>query len=85
MFAAILLTVDELQDVCLTLDPDIICITETWLSSDIEDQEIVLSDYYSCRLDRNRHGGGLVIFYRSTLGYKPVLSDLGTFNCFISY
>ena len=65
---------DELQAVCLTLDPDIICITETWLSSDIEDQEIVLSGYYSCRLDRNRHGGGLVIFYRSTLGYKPVLS-----------
>ena len=53
---------DELQAVCLTLDPDIICITETWLSSDIEDQEIVLSGYYSCRLDRNRHGGGLVIF-----------------------
>ena len=64
---------DELQAVCLTLDPDIICITKTWLSSDIEDQEIVLSDYYSCCLDRNRHGGGLVIFYRSTLGYKPVL------------
>ena len=42
--------------------------------SDIEDQEIVLSGYYSCRLDRNRHGGGLVIFYKSTLGYKPVLS-----------
>ena len=45
LFAAILLTVDELQDVCLTLDPDIICITETWLSSNVEDQEIVLSGY----------------------------------------
>ena len=64
---------DELQAVSLTLDPDMICITETWLSSEIEDQEIVLSGYYSSHLDRNRHGGGLVIFYRSALGYKPVL------------
>ena len=27
---------DELQAVSLMLDPDIICITETWLSSEIE-------------------------------------------------
>ena len=53
---------DELQAVSLMLDPDIICITETWLSSGIEDQEIVLSGYYSSHLDRNRHGGDLVIF-----------------------
>ena len=32
------------------------------LSSEIEDQEMVLSGYYSSRLDQNRHGGGLVIF-----------------------
>ena len=44
---------DELRAVSLMLDPDIICITETWLSSEIEDQEIVLSG--SC-LDRNGHG-----------------------------
>ena len=28
---------DELQAVSLTLDPNIICITESWLSSEIED------------------------------------------------
>ena len=42
---------DELQAVCLTLDPDIICITETWLSSNIEDQDIALLGYFSCCLD----------------------------------
>ena len=65
--------IDELQAVCLSVNPDIICITESWLSSDIEDLEIELPDYSSIRVDRNRHGGGIVIFYRSTLGYKPIL------------
>ena len=55
--------IDELQAVCLSVNPDIICITESWLSSDIEDLEIELPDYSSIRVDRNRHGGGIVIFY----------------------
>ena len=40
--------------------PHIVCIVETWLSSDISDSDQLF------RLDRNRHGGGMgmyVIFF----------------------
>ncbi len=43
-------------------DPDIICVKESWLSDDIEDVEISLPGYSCSRLDRNRCGGGLVIY-----------------------
>ncbi|KAF4524974.1 hypothetical protein B566_EDAN008036 [Ephemera danica] len=42
-----------------TRNPDIICICETWLSSDIADSEILPDKYTIYRKDRpnNRHGG----------------------------
>lgn len=59
---------------------------DTWLRSNIDNQEIAFSGYFSCRLDWNKHGGGLVILYRSTLGYKLVLSgsndiEFSTVSC----
>ena len=45
-------------------------VTETWLSSDILDNEIVISGYNLARKDRNRHGGGLVIYVRNDVPYK---------------
>ena len=54
---SLLANIAELHAVCLSVNPDIICITESWLSSDIEDLEIKPPDYSSIRVDRNRHGG----------------------------
>ena len=34
--------------------PDLICITETWLSEEVSDSEIALAGYQLHRLDRNR-------------------------------
>ena len=42
--------------------PDIICIVESWLSPEIQDSEILIPGYIPVRLDRNRHGGGVVVF-----------------------
>ena len=42
--------------------PDVICITESWLCSDILDSEILISGYQTMRLDRNRHGGGVLMY-----------------------
>ena len=54
--------------------PDLICISETWLSPDILSSEISLSGYSLFRLDRSRHGGGVAIYAKSHL--QPSLNIL---------
>ena len=46
---------------------DLIAITESHLSPDILDTEIVDSSYSIFRRDRNRHGGGVMIIVRNNL------------------
>ena len=46
---------------------DVICIVETWLSSDVSDNELVISDYQILRRDRDRHGGGVMMYVHSSL------------------
>ena len=47
---------------------DILAITETFLSPDIFDHEIVHNSLYSVfRRDRNRHGGGVMLLVKNTL------------------
>ena len=48
------------------------CITETWLSGDINDSEISLPNYTIVRHDRNRHGGGILFFVHNSLSYKII-------------
>ena len=45
---------------CL-VTPDIVCVVEYWLCSDICDSEISLIDYSIVRLDRSRHGRIILI------------------------
>ena len=56
---------DNLKLVCAIHQP-IICIVQSWLDKEISDSELSLDG----RVDRNRHGGGLVIFVKSTLVLK---------------
>ena len=48
-------------------DFDIIAITESFLDSFISNSLIVPSSYIGHRLDRNRHGGGLLIMVKESL------------------
>ena len=43
-------------------NPSIICIVETWLSENISDSEISIENYQIVRLNRNRHGGGVLVY-----------------------
>lgn len=42
--------------------PHIICVVETWLSQDIENSEIAILGFQLFRYDRNRHGGGILVY-----------------------
>ena len=52
----------------------ILCIVETWLNSDISNSEIMISGYQLFWKDRDRHGGGVLIFVRACFLVK-VLCD----------
>lgn len=52
--------IDNLRLICASLCPGFVCVVETWLSDEIDDSEICIQGYTSVRLDRTRHGGGLI-------------------------
>ena len=47
--------------------PDIVAITETWLSDEIGVAELVNNDYCVFRRDRNRHGGGVMLLVNNNI------------------
>ena len=63
---------DEHSTLSSLYSPDVICVVETWLSSDIADSEIALPTYRLYRLDRNRHSGGIVVYVKSFLAVSPI-------------
>ena len=50
----------ELCAVVEAYNPDIVCIVESWLGDCIFDEEVAIPGYRTHRLDRNRHGGGII-------------------------
>ena len=63
--------------ICRDKSYDVIALSETHLSSEIDDSEINIDDFTLFRKDRNRHGGGTALYCRSEL--NPILiPDLTT-------
>ena len=58
---------DELLILCDTYTPGIVCIVESWLSEGIEDAELCIPHYHILRHDRNRHGGGIILFVHDSM------------------
>ena len=59
--------IDELRVLYLANDFDIICVVESWLSPEVSDTEIFIPGFNIFRKDRNRHGGGIVVFVKDKL------------------
>ena len=67
---------NELQLITAATSPSIICITESWLCSDILDSEISLPDYQLVRFDRNRNGGGVLMYISVDLHFSVLSSPV---------
>ena len=65
--------IDELRALCLAYHPSVVCLTETWLCPDVQDNELLIPNYTIVRLDRNRHGGGVAMFIDNSLSIKVLL------------
>ena len=60
----------------------LICSVETWLEKEsILDNDILLSNRVCVRHDRNRNGGGILLFIKSNYQYKTLVKTL---SCFLS-
>ena len=65
------------QSYVYSSDFDIICLTETWLSESIFDQEILPTNYQIYRKDRPSRGGGVLIAIKSTnISVSAISPDL---------
>ena len=64
---SILPKLDELHVLFLVNNYKTICIVESWLSNDIENSELFILGFIIFRRDRNRHGGGIIVFVRNSL------------------
>ena len=65
------------QSFICSSDFSILCITETWLSKDIFDNEIIPSGYTIYRKDRDSRGGGVLLAVKDNItvvvNYHPHL------------
>ena len=66
--------IDELRALSRTHKPHIICIVESWLDETILDSELCIGNYDIVRLDRNRHGGSVLLYIISSLSHHIVFS-----------
>ena len=67
-----------------TINPDIVCLTETWLNPINENQEVIISQSYSIQSRSDRKLGphaGVLIAHRNTSCQVEVLRTNSDFIC----
>ena len=57
--------IDDLLLSVEALNPHIVCVVESWLSDDVDDNEINIPGFQLFRSDRYRHGGGVLMYVSS--------------------
>lgn len=67
---------DEFKSCFVNSKVDLICATETWLSTDIADDMISIDGYNLLRNDRNHgRGGGICVYSKKNLKCKIVIAS----------
>ena len=69
--------IDELRVVMLNNPLDILAINESKINESVSDDEISVSGFHLIRKDRNRHGGGVLMYIRETIPFSE-RNDLQT-------
>jgi exonuclease III len=61
--------IDEIQVILEKHPLDILAINESKIDDSISDNEINISGYALCQKDRNRNGGGVVLYIRDCFSF----------------
>ena len=62
--------VEDMEMLLTSSKMDILTLSETWLDQSIQPHEINIGGYRTIRKDRNRHGGGVMMYIREGIDYK---------------
>ena len=63
--------IEQLSDICQTLHVDVLIISESKLDCSIADNSLLLPNFNEpIRRDRDRHGGGCIVYVAQHLSYK---------------
>ena len=62
--------IDELRVLLADSSIDILAINESKIDDSIPDNEINIVGYIMVRNDRNRYGGGVVLYIRDTISFS---------------
>jgi len=80
--------VEEVKIYTETMKPDFLCVSETWLTSDIDNFEVQIPGYKFIRKDRNiigkSRGGGILIYFKEKYAYIANISTPDTSSDIIS-
>ena len=63
--------IDEIRLLVKNKKIDILVVNETKIDDKVEDQLIAIDDYSRKRCDRNRNGGGVALYVKNTVNFKP--------------
>ena len=63
--------IDEIRLIVTSSNIDIFCASESFLDDSITDSEINIPGYVIERYDRNREGGGVMMYIKDGIKYKP--------------
>ena len=63
---------DEVKVLFIDNNPDIFAVTETFLDPNVADFEIDINGYIVYRHDRNRHGGGVALYIKSSIPHNII-------------
>ena len=72
---SILPKIEEIRLLLSVTSLDILNVCETWLDNSVNDTEISVSGYAIVRKDRNRHGGGVLMFLKEDIKFDLVSCD----------
>jgi exonuclease III len=71
--------IEELRVLLADIKLDILCISESYLDDTVLNSEVKVDGYQLVRNDRNRNGGGVLIYLRDSIAFKD-RSDLSDKN-----
>ena len=67
---SLLKSIDQLRIIMQNSSIDILAINETKIDHSVSDDEISIPGYYHIRKDRNRYGGGVLLYVRESLPFS---------------
>ena len=69
--------IDEMRTIVTECNFDVIGICETFLDDDVADNEICIEGYTIVKKNRNRHGGGVILYIKEGIQYTEITDLAG--------